>query len=418
MTPSVLRRLALSLAVVLPAAVCTALCAASPASAQSVLSLVAGEGRNIDLPDAASTVLVADPGVADVQSTSPTSIFVTGMGAGRTNIVVSDASDATLASYTVIVRNDVSGAQALLDHGLTIRQGGDVAVINGTVNDITGARSVAAAQNSLALDGQAVVDNSFYNGPNLVSLRVRFIEASRTDLRRLGVDLAALGRSTAGPIRVVTGLGDPSGFLGGADVNSPAVGGRITSGGFTIDTLIDALESRGAVQILSEPTLTTMSGQTASFRAGGEFAYPVNQGDGVISAAFKEFGVSIDFTPTILPGNRIAIHVAPEVSFLDRSNSTNVEGFSVPGLSVRRADTMVEVGSGQSFAIAGLYEQQSEQTGRGVPGMSQVLGSNTRLRRERELMIFITPYLAEASDATEPRPARPAPQSTVGFITR
>ncbi len=412
--PQLLRRCALNIAAVL----CAAFVLAMPASAQSVLSLVEGEGRDVNLPDSASTVLVADPGVADVQSTSPTSIFVTGMGAGRTNIVVRDAADTTVASYTVIVRNDTSGAQALLEDGLTIRQGGEVSVINGSVNDVTGARGVSAAQNSLALDGQTVVDNSFYNGPNLVSLRVRFIEASRTDLRRLGVDLAALGRSTAGPIRVVTGLGDPSGFLGGADVSSPAVGGRITSGSFTIDTLIDALESRGAVQILSEPTLTTMSGQTASFRAGGEFAYPVNQGDGVISAAFKEYGVSIDFTPTILPGNRIAIHVAPEVSFLDRSNSTSVEGFNVPGLSVRRADTMVEVGSGQSFAIAGLYEQQSEDSGRGVPGMSKVLGQNTRLRRERELMIFITPYLAEASDATQPRPARPAPQSTVGFITR
>lgn len=393
---------------------------AAPLAAQSrnALTLTEGEGRDLNMPAGASTVMVADPDVVDVQATSPTSIFVTGVGAGRTNVIVRDINDRPMANIAVTVRRGTGGAEALLGPGLSLSLTDDAAIISGQTVDITSAQSVAGARQALEGQGQVVIDRSAYGGPNQVSLRVRFVEASRSDLRRLGLNLNALGRSGGGPLRVVTGLGDPTGFLGGANVDSPAVGGRISAGGLTIDAMIDALESRGVVQILSEPTLTTVSGQTASFRAGGEFAYPVNQGDGVIAAAFKEYGVSIDFTPTILPGNRLAIHVVPEVSFIDRSNSVSVQNFTVPGVSVRRADTTVEVGSGQTFAIAGLYEQMSESSSSGVPGLSGILGGNTQLRRERELMILITPYLAGAADVTAPKPRRPAPQATVGFITR
>ncbi|MFD2440724.1 type II and III secretion system protein family protein [Paracoccus kondratievae] len=260
-------------------------------------------------------------------------------------------------------------------------------------------------------------DETTYGGGTQISLRVRFVEASRSELRRMGVDLAALGASAGGPLRVVTS-GDPSGFLDGAAVSSPAIGGRMTSGSFTIDTMINALEERGAVQILSEPTLTTVSGRRASFRAGGEIGYPINQGDGVISAAFRQYGVSIEFLPTILPNGRIAIEVQPEVSFLNHDNQVSVDGFVVPGLSVRRADTTVEVGSGQTFAIAGLYEQFSENGRRGTPGMSGLFGRSSNARQERELLIFITPYIAEASNVSAPPVARRPVRSTVGFITR
>lgn len=388
------------------------------ALAQSRLVLTEGDGRTVALPEGTETVFVADPMIADAQAMSPSSIYVTGIAPGRTNIVLSDANERQIAVYAVEVRPSGGGAETLLGPGLGATRRGNSVVISGQAQDVAGARSVAAAQRAFEADGMFVDDRSTYAGGTQVSLRVRFVEASRSDLQRLGVNLSALGASSGGPLRVVTGLGDPTGFLAGGDVWGPAVGGRATAGSFTIDTLIDALEQRGAVQILSEPTLTTVSGRRASFRAGGEIAYPVNQGDGVITAAFKEYGVSIDFTPTVLPGNRIAIEVQPEVSFLDSASSVQVEGFQVPGVSVRRADTTVEVGSGQTFAIAGLYEQFSENRANGVPGLSQVFGRNTRSRRERELIIFITPYIAEARDAARPRTPRPAARTTVGFITR
>lgn len=391
----------------------------SAAFAQARLVLREGEGRMMNLPEGTATVFVADPMIADAQASSPNSIYVTGIAAGRTNIIISDANEQQLAQYSVDVRPDTSGAAGMLAPGLTITSEPDGVVINGRTDTVQGARSVAAARRAVESQGVTVQDSSTYGGGVQVALRVRFVEASRNDLRRLGVDLAALGSSAGGPLRVVTGLADPSGFINGtAGAGGPAVGGRATAGSFTIDTLIDALEQRGAVQILSEPTLTTVSGRRASFQAGGEIAYPVNQGDGVITAAFKQYGVSIDFMPTVLPNRRIAIEVKPEVSFLNNEATVAVEGFQVPGVSIRRADTTVEVSSGQTFAIAGLYEQYSENSNSGVPGMSQIFGRSTRARRERELMIFITPYLAGSTDAAAPRQPRPAPQNTVGFITR
>lgn len=391
---------------------------ALPAQARTALTLTEGEGRAFNLPEGAANVFVADPMVADVQASSPTSIYITGVSQGRTNIIVRDMQDQTMIDFAVTVRRGTGRVQSLLGPGLSMDDQGDAVVISGQAQDVGAARSANTVRQTLEAQGTTVIDKSTYGGPNQVSLRVRFVEASRSDLRRIGVDLSALGRSAGGPIRIVTGLGNPTGFLDGGAASGPAIGGRATAGSFTIDGLIDALESRGAVQILSEPTLTTVSGQTASFRAGGEFAYPVNQGNGVISAAFKEYGVSIDFTPTILDKNRIAIHVRPEVSFVDKTNSVSVSGFQVPGVSVRSADTIVEVGSGQTFAIAGLYEQFSDSSGSGVPGLTRLLGHNSHIRNERELMIFITPYLAGAKDAAHPRRARPAPQRSVGFITR
>lgn len=383
---------------------------AAGALAQAQLTLSVGEGRDLAMPEGASSVLVADPGIADAQATSPTSIFVTGIAAGRTTIIVRDANARAMRQFNVRVTRGGGGGAKSLGRSISLTETDDGAILSGQAMDVTDAQSISGARRVLDEQGLLVQDRTTYAGPNQVSLRVRFVEASRSDLRRVGLNINGSGLIDGDQVRL-------SG-LGANDYRIPAVGGKFSVGNFTFDAMLKALEQRGVVQILSEPTLTTVTGQTASFRAGGEFAYPVAQSDGVTTAQFKEYGVSIDFTPTILPGNRIALHVAPEVSFIDKSNGVDVNGFRVPGVSVRRADTVVELASGQTFAIAGLYEQYSSQDGSGVPGLSQVLGHNERHRQERELMIFITPYLADASDAVPNRPQRPAPSSTVGFITR
>jgi pilus assembly protein CpaC len=255
-----------------------------------------------------------------------------------------------------------------------------------------------------------------------VALRVRFVEASRTQLRALGVNLAAVDGTD---LRVLTGIANPTDFLSGENglgTNALGVGASGEIGDASIDALVTALERRGVVRILSEPTLTTTSGKRATFRAGGEFAFPVNQGNDVITAQYRSFGVSLDFLPVVLPNNRIAIEVAPEVSFIDADVGVQVSGFNAPGLSVRSATTTVEVGSGQTFAIAGLYEQFATDSDTGIPGTRDSLlrglfGTTAQRREERELIILITPYLVEASDAVEAaRPPHVKVSDTVGFI--
>ncbi|PZO67375.1 MAG: hypothetical protein DI498_03310 [Paracoccus denitrificans] len=407
---------------VVASAVVAAVAFHTPAQAQaqsrSQIVLTEGDGQVVRLPADTTTVFVADPAIADAQALTADSIFVTGYAPGRTNIVAMSEDGNQVAQHQVNVLPASGGAEAMLPSSVVSRQDRGIAIMSGSTNDVSEARGVAQAERAYNSQDVAVQDNSVYMGGTQISLRVRFVEASRSELQRLGVNLAAVGSSTSGPIRVTTALSDPTGYLLGGTATSPSIGGRISAGRMTIDSLIDALEQRGAVQILSEPTLTTVSGRRASFQAGGEIGYPVNQGDGVISAAFKQYGVSIDFTPTLLPNKRIALEVKPEVSFLDESSTVSIDGFSVPGLSVRRADTTVELGSGQTFAIAGLYEQYSENSRRGVPGLSGVLGNSARNRRERELIIFITPYISDAANVVAPTPTRRATRNTVGFITR
>lgn len=174
-----------------------------------------------------------------------------------------------------------------------------------------------------------------------------------------------------------------------------------------MNAVIDALEEEGLVTVLVEPNLTARSGETASFLSGGEFPIPVNQMQNAIIIEFKRFGVSLDFTPTVLDGGRIALKVRPEVSELNEAASVEIQDIRVPGLSVRRAETTVELASGQSFAIAGLIRANAANTLRQIPllGDIPVLGAlfrSTRFQRqETELVIIVTPYLVEpVSDPT------------------
>lgn len=171
--------------------------------------------------------------------------------------------------------------------------------------------------------------------------------------------------------------------------------------GINFDILIEALQRNGIVKILAEPNLTAMTGQTASFLAGGEIPVPIPQGTDVVTVQYKPFGVSLGFTPTLIGRNRIALHVQPEVSSLSEAGSVSANGFAMPSFVVRRADTTVEVASGQTFAIAGLFQQRTSRNLEKFPvlGDVPVLGplfqSQRFQREETELVILITPYLVE-----------------------
>jgi pilus assembly protein CpaC len=205
---------------------------------------------------------------------------------------------------------------------------------------------------------------------------VRFAEVSRSEMQALGFTWR---------------------LLAGAGASSYGV-----SGNFNVDVLVEALARAGALTILAEPNLTAVTGQTASFLAGGEIPVPVPQGrDGAVAVDYKPFGVSLDFTPTIIRTNRIALHVRPSVSAISQFGAVKVGNATVPSFTVRRADTTVELASGQTFALAGLFERQmSEDVDKlpllgDIPVVGALFRSDKFRRDETELVILITPYLVE-----------------------
>jgi len=231
-----------------------------------------------------------------------------------------------------------------------------------------------------------------------VMLEVRFVEASRTSIKQLGVGLLTSQQTGLQP--------DPGDFFAQTSViaNNPVLSGVLTGGigSAMLNTRIEALEEKGVVRTLAEPNLVAMSGETASFLAGGEIPIPVPTGEnGQIGIEYRKFGVSLAFSPTVLDDEIINLKVAPEVSQLDPSTSVTISEVSVPGMKIRRAKTTVELRNGQSFAIAGLLQSDSSNSRSQVPWLGNIpilgsLFSSTRFQEdETELVIIITPHLAQ-----------------------
>ena len=238
--------------------------------------------------------------------------------------------------------------------------------------------------------------------PTQVNLRVQVMEMSRDVIRALGIDWTAGFKAnntqfTVHPLLIPTDftIANPSSAV-------LFTGNLLKRGNFLIQSTIAVLEQNGFVTVLSEPNLTALSGETASFLVGGEFPIPVPQGTtGTFTIMFKKFGVSLAFTPTILENGKINLQVRPEVSQLSQQGSVDINGFKIPALSTRRAQTTVELKSGQSFAIAGLLQNNASQLIKQLPGLGDVpiLGRLFRSerfnRQETELVIVVTPYIVQ-----------------------
>lgn len=399
------------------------------ASAQATRTLVEGTGAVVELSRPASSIFVGDPSVADVRVVSGNTLFLAGISPGTTNVFALDFEDRLISSYQVAVVANNSEAARTLRSGVpngSIRLSGNegAAILRGRASSLEDALAALDARRSLEANDRIVVDRTELAGGTQVSIKVRFVEASRIDLEELGVDLTAAGTIDGGPFRILTGEG--TALRGRLPAATGGIAARVGNDRGTFDALLRALDREGLVEILSEPTLTTTSGKRANFQAGGEFAIPVPQGDGVLTAEYREFGVSVDFLPVVLPNNRIAIEVSPEVSFIDDTQTpVQIDNFVAPSLSVRSAETTVEVASGQTFAIAGLYEQRESRTSQGIPGLHKsrifgpIFGSRVNRREERELLIFITPFLTRATDVSAAnRNERPNVVDTVGFIVK
>lgn len=233
-----------------------------------------------------------------------------------------------------------------------------------------------------------------------VLLEVRFVEASRAVVREFGI---GLGGSREGDFS----FGTSGDLISGIAGQLSGIATQAITGGFSVDAQINALEDKGVLRTLARPNLVALSGDTASFLAGGEFPIPVGQNEDVVTIEFREFGVSLAFTPTVLGEDMINVKVRPEVSTIDNTNSVSFDGFVVPGLSVRRTETTVELRDGQSFAIAGLLQNSYSNDARntpwlsGVPVLGALFSSKRFERNETELVIIITPRLVEPASSID-----------------
>lgn len=382
------------------------------------LDLASGEGRVLHFKAPVASVLVAEPGIADLQVVSDGVIYVFGKAPGQTSLIALDDAGKQLAALSLSVNNATQSVSRPLQDlhpasGAQVSAVGNQLVAKGLVRDVGEASDLNAL-----LDNQSpvpAVNAATYAGSAQVNIRVRFAEVSRSELLRYGVSWNALFNNGTFSFGLITGGRLAADAASGA---SNIISAGLSSGNVNIDSMLEALQSNGVLQILAEPNITAMTGQTASFLAGGEIPVPVPVNRDLVGIEYKPFGVSLLFSPTLLPNGHIALQVRPEVSSLMGSDTTDVNGYRVPSFRVRRADTRVEVGSGQTFAIAGLFQRESSQDMDKVPmlGDMPILGNLFRSKRfqrnETELVILITPYLVQPTrerDLATPLDALPGP---------
>ena len=409
--------LLLALAVAAPAPVfaqATPAPAPAPAPAPSahpgVIQLSAGSGQVVSLPGPATSVFAADPKVAEVRPASPTSLFVFGVAPGRTTIAALDSAGHQVGTFTVIVKASGFGAgeaESAIAHlspesHVTIAPTPQGMILSGEVPTAAAAEQAMAIAKQYAASGQKIEDRLSVRDGVQVGLRVRIAEMNRVVVREFGVNWSRSPPGSFATAIFSTGLAtNPA--LATAGLTLPTLGSRSQGIGGGADAILDALAQDNLVRILAEPTLVTMSGQTASFLVGGEFPIPIAQEFGQISIQFQQYGVQLAFVPTVLSNGRISLHVRPEVSELTNQGAVQLSvgpgSVSVPALTVRRAETTLQLGSGQSFAIAGLLEDRSTQIDNSVLGLGEIpiLGalfrSDSFQRNQTELVIIVTPYI-------------------------
>jgi pilus assembly protein CpaC len=377
------------------------------------VSFEAGSGKIITLTLPAANIYVADPKVAEVRPASSTSLFVFGVGAGHTTIAAVDLLGRLLADYDITVRPSAFGsreaqsaiARLIPGSQIQVRAAGKGMMLTGAVaNASDAAQAMMIAKGFAAGDGAAIENQMTIASPTQVTLMVRIAEMKRSTARNIGINWAASGLLGTAP-GVPKAAATPSALTplitGTLNAASCAVGAG--AGRLCFDTILNALANEGLAHILAEPNLTVMSGQAASFQAGGEYPYAVPGGSAnpnSVTIDFKPYGVLLSFVPTVLSNGRINLHVKPEVSQLDSTNVVQLPGGgTVDGLLVRRTETTVELGSGETFAIAGMLQTTSNNNDSGLPflGDTPILGAlfktNSMTREQTELVIIVTPLL-------------------------
>lgn len=373
----------------------------------------------VELPAAASDVLVAQPSVVDAVIKTPRRVYLLGNAVGQTNAFFFDAQGREILNLEIRVEQDVDALTELFnrlmpDSRITASAVNNHVVLSGTAQTSLEAANADDIAKRFTGDPTKVLTLISVRAPEQVMLKVRVVEMQRRLIKQLGI--SQQGSITLSNAAIALASSNPVGAAGGLAASSSVVNIGSNDRG-TLDVAFEALESNSMVRVLAEPNLTAVSGESAKFLAGGEFPVPVGQDDNGITIQFKEFGVGLGFTPVVVDKGRISLKVETEVSEVTSENSFIVPGsttidpttgrpvvvgnLSIPGLSVRRAGTTVELPSGASLAMAGLLQTDMRQTIQGVPGLKDtpVLGQLFRSRdfqnNETELVIIITPYIVK-----------------------
>ena len=382
-----------------------------------VIDVEINKGTPVHLSAPAASVAIADPAIADVQVISPRLLMVAGRGVGETSIIAVDAHDNIILQGTVNVSHNLSRLNRALSEmepgtKISATSADNAIVLKGKVDSpVMSEKLQRLASGFLSSDKQQVINMMDTSAGDQVMLKVRVVELQRSELKRFGINWESV--LNAG--NFVFGLGQGRDFIGNtldasgnpntfdrssSGDNSILAGFR--SGSTSLNTMIDALESDGLVSVLAEPNLTTRSGQTASFLAGGEIPIPVQGENNAISIDYRQFGVSLQFTPIVLSKDKISLTVLPEVSALSEDNRvTTTSGVSVPSITTRRASTTVDLGSGQTFAVAGLLRSdQSNDISKfpflgDVPVLGALFRSSSFQSNQTELVILVTPYIVK-----------------------
>jgi pilus assembly protein CpaC len=368
----------------------------------SSVTIEAEKGAMVRLDRPAAAVFVADPQICDIQLASPRLVYLLAKKPGQTTFYAADEAEQVVAGVEITVVPNLSSLKNAVRtlypaSDVSFSGVGDAVVIEGLVDDPASSEGIRRlAARAIGEKGE-VINRLSVAQPTQVNLRVRVAEVSRNLEKQLGINWSVISRdgfnfafATINPF-AATGVATDVIGIGGS------------GNGWDVNAVIDALNDERLITILAEPNLTAMSGETASFLAGGEFPILVPQGNDQVTVEFKKFGVSLAFTPTVVSSNRINMRVRPEVSDLSDRGAIvvpigNGQVLTVPALTTRRAETTVELGSGQSFAIAGLLSNDTDHDVKKLPllGDIPVLGrlftSDRFRRKESELVIIVTPY--------------------------
>jgi pilus assembly protein CpaC len=379
----------------------------------------------VDLPRDVKDVLVADPKIANAVVRSSRRVFIIGSTVGQTNVYFFDAEGKQIAGFDVAVTRDLDGIrqaihQVLPDADITVEGIGDGVILSGSVSspaesqqafDIA-ARLLGAATSDVIPNGSKIVNAIVVRGRDQIMLKVVVAEVERDVIKQLGINLA--GSFNYGTAVVNFNNTNPFSATG-----QSLSGSSITGGFSSVSATLQAMEQAGVIHTLAEPNLTAISGESATFVAGGEF--PVLNGYSCSAAAtgssvqscqpsidFKKFGVSLNFTPIVLSEGRISLKVMTEVSDLSSQNSLTIAQpgsnltATIPSIRTRRAETTVEIPSGGSLAMAGMIQNQTKQAINGLPGLAElpILGplfkSRDYINQQTELMVLVTPYVVRA----------------------
>ena len=386
-------------------------------TAPQKLTLTIGKSLIVATPEPVKRVSLASPEIADAIVITPRQVYVTGKTPGSTTLTFWEAEDKVSAVVHLDVSPDISRFKETLHKILPEEKEVQATATHESITLSGNVSSTASLSQVMALAEsyfpKKVVNLMQVGGVHQVMLEVRVAEMSRNLLRRLGVNFSYLssngqsfGLSLLNGLTKLPSEGFPGSGLGVSDNVTGIV--RFLQQGATWTVFVDALKQEGLLKVLAEPTLITMSGRKANFLAGGEYPIPVPQsgagGFVTITIDYKPYGVALNFTPTVLDGNKINMQVAPEVSELDFSKAVTISGYIVPAVTTRRVSTVIELGDGQSFAIAGLLANNTREVINKFPllGDIPILGvlfrSTEFQKNETELIIIVTPHLVKPMD--------------------